>query len=190
MTTAKPTPAQAIAALAEQIERLRRSPCPTMGFDPTQGPEAAAASIAAELAELGEELPGTPEFESEALDVFTCALHMLLACPGLDLGEALGVQAEKLRRRLDVMALGSSWAQAKLLESGVAAWRRGEPHAAIQSIHSVLRSRFGTLLAHGTELAFTYAVEVFDEEIFEDAARLAVFGVPVQVRERRLFVGE
>lgn len=104
----------AFEQLISQIRRLRRTPCPTMGFDPAGGP--GTRSIRNELAELEAEEPGTSAWRSELLDVFTCAAHLMIAADML-VDASVAEQAASLRARLDHIDRGGTWAEAKQMET-------------------------------------------------------------------------
>jgi hypothetical protein len=113
----------ALEALAREIQRLRRTPCPTMEFDPlTSG--RSSGSIRAEIEELDAESFGSDGWRAEVLDVLTCALHLVLAT-GDRPDEMFAAQAAKLRRRLDVVDAGGTWAEAKAAERLTSLTRTG-----------------------------------------------------------------
>jgi hypothetical protein len=107
----------AFELLIAQERRLRRTKCPTMSFDPSAGPVEMIAAVKREIAELEAEEPGTDAWRSEALDVFSCALHLLIAAD-MTIDDALAAQASKLGARLDHIDGGGTWEGAKEAERG------------------------------------------------------------------------
>lgn len=102
--------------LVEQIERLRRnagSPGMRHGISPTQ----VLAALRSEASEVGEEEPGTPDAVREAAGCVAVALHLIIAHggqPDVELAE----EAARLRKRLDHVEAGGTWAEAKAREGG------------------------------------------------------------------------
>lgn len=112
----------AVRALLAQIERLRRTPCPTMrfGFSPGE----VASAVAAELEETLAEQAGSRASIQEAAGVVATALHLaysLTAIMSPEAGieaviEAIEWESSKLSRRLDYVSAGKTWAEAKLFD--------------------------------------------------------------------------
>lgn len=105
----------AVELLLAQIRRLRRTPCETMGFDPTEGHTTASARR--ELDELDAEEVGSEAWVAEWLDTLSCVLHMGVGA-GLRIDEVVAGQAAKLGRRLDHIDAGGTWKGAKQKERG------------------------------------------------------------------------
>ncbi len=105
---------RALQDLVDQVTRLRRTSCPTMkfGFEPIDLIDA----LASELGELLAEDPGTDGARAEVRDTLTLAVHIAIANDQPML-EGLHAAARKLRRRLDFIDAGGTWAQAKAFES-------------------------------------------------------------------------
>lgn len=108
-----------LTKLLEQIERLRRTPCPTMRFG--MEPADVLAATRAECDEVEAEDPGSAVARREAAGVISVAVHLLLVHGGgpTDIEEEI----VRLRTRLDHVATGRSWETAKRLERGEAAVR-------------------------------------------------------------------
>lgn len=98
--------------LVEQVVRLRRTQCPTMGWQSNSGPAGQIAAIDRELAELKLEEPGTEDFAAEAADLLTTIINLLVSAD-LDPSNVAKMQADKLARRLDHIDRGGTWAGAK-----------------------------------------------------------------------------
>ena len=109
--------ANGLDQLLAQIRRLRRTPCPTMSFKHDGGAIELIEALKRELAELEAEPLGFKGWWDEALDVVTVALHLLVAVNRAPVGSSLVRQAAKLRRRLDHVDAGGTWAEAKELEA-------------------------------------------------------------------------
>lgn len=105
----------AFELLVAQIRRLRRTACETMAFDPASGSAEMVKALRREFAELDAEQTGSIAWQREALDVFTCALHMLIAADML-VDVSVAEQASKLGARLDHIDRGGTWADAKAIE--------------------------------------------------------------------------
>lgn len=104
---------QALLGLVEQIERLRKNPCPAMGFGFDH--DDIASAVESEVAEVRAEIPGSRPAKTETAGVLATALHLVIV-HGSDPVEAIGGETEKLRRRLDVVEAGGTWAEAKALD--------------------------------------------------------------------------
>lgn len=106
----------AFVELVQQIRRLRRTPCPTTGFDFSE------AGVMRSLEHERAELVGATEPEhrrGEAGDMLGVMIDLadLVAGDGLLLDVVRG-QVEKLRFRLDHIDAGGTWASAKAAERG------------------------------------------------------------------------
>lgn len=103
-----------VLGLEVQIRRLRRlAEQRPQDFPTGMSPTEIAAVVAGELAEVGLEVPGSPDAQRESADVWVGALHLLLAHGGIPLVE-LEAAHGRIKQRLDVMeARGCSWSQAK-----------------------------------------------------------------------------
>ena len=99
---------RALQDLVDQVTRLHRTPCQTMGFG--FGPFELTVALASEA------YPGSDRARAEVRDILTLGVHIAIANDQPML-EGLHAAARKLRRRLDFIDAGGTWAQAKDFEA-------------------------------------------------------------------------
>ena len=104
----------ALATLAEQHARLRANPCPTMkfGFSVT----AAAEALRSEIDEVEGEQVRSAAAHREIGGMLSAALHFAKAHE-TPLVCVLEAEGDRLRARMDLVATGVTWAEAKAMES-------------------------------------------------------------------------
>lgn len=102
---------QALGELAAQVERLRRTPCPTQGFGHSS--KDVRRALIRELAEY-HQATSDRDRSDEAGDILGAAINLAIST-GDPLAVIGGVTA-KLRRRIDVVDGGGTWLGAKRAE--------------------------------------------------------------------------
>lgn len=152
---------RALLDMLEQIRRLRRTPCPTQGFGFEI--EDIEGVVENELAETRDEIPGSPRARAESIDLLGGALHLALVHHHMsDAGVLAGMLAwiEKIRRRLDHVDAGGTWAEAKRNEKhkpvrleGADAIEYAEHHGLTLTARTLQGDRAGVTVAEAHELA-------------------------------------
>jgi hypothetical protein len=103
----------ALLGLLEQLRRLRRVDCVTRRFDWTA--LGMQLQVQSELDELDAVAVGSEAAKGEAMDVVSSALQLAMT-HGVEVHSGLLAATAKLKRRIDHVETGGTWAGAKALE--------------------------------------------------------------------------
>lgn len=104
---------RALIELEAEIKRLRGNPCPTQRFG--LRPTDVAGAVISEVNEVLAESPCSQRARTEAAGVLAASLHLVLVHGGPP-ETALKEEGTRLRQRNDLVAMGHTWAEAKLVQ--------------------------------------------------------------------------